>query len=90
MGGLGVGLRLTKLVGVKRGAQPEQAPEGAPLGPGPFPGGHPPQCVPLVPTTGETIKRVKPKRTTSFFSRQRSLGQGNYTVVQPADSLEQG
>ncbi|XP_044799636.1 FERM domain-containing protein 8 isoform X2 [Bubalus bubalis] len=39
---------------------------------------------------GETIKRVKPKRTTSFFSRQLSLGQGNYTVVQPADSLEQG
>ncbi|CAI9167172.1 unnamed protein product [Rangifer tarandus platyrhynchus] len=39
---------------------------------------------------GETIKRVKPKRSTSFFSRQLSLGQGSYTVVQPADSLEQG
>ncbi|KAJ1066081.1 hypothetical protein K5549_013594 [Capra hircus] len=39
---------------------------------------------------GETIKRVKPKRTTSFFSRQLSLGQGSYTVVQASDSLEQG
>ncbi|XP_003122610.2 FERM domain-containing protein 8 isoform X1 [Sus scrofa] len=39
---------------------------------------------------GEQIKRVKPKRTTSFFSRQLSLGQGSYTVVQPSDSLEQG
>uniref|UniRef100_A0A8C9M6Z1 FERM domain containing 8 n=1 Tax=Panthera tigris altaica TaxID=74533 RepID=A0A8C9M6Z1_PANTA len=39
---------------------------------------------------GEHIKRVKPKRTTSFFSRQLSVGQGSYTVVQPADSLEQG
>uniref|UniRef100_A0A8C6E597 FERM domain-containing protein 8 n=1 Tax=Moschus moschiferus TaxID=68415 RepID=A0A8C6E597_MOSMO len=40
---------------------------------------------------GETIRRVKPKRSTSFFSRQLSLGQGSYTVVQPAaDSLEQG
>ncbi|XP_012354127.2 FERM domain-containing protein 8 isoform X2 [Nomascus leucogenys] len=36
------------------------------------------------------IRRVKPKRTTSFFSRQLSLGQGSYTVVQPSDSLEQG
>lgn len=89
MGGLGVGLRLTKLVGVKRGAQPGQGPEGAPLGPGPSLGG-PPQCILLVPPTGETIKRVKPKRSTSFFSRQLSVGQGSYTVVQPADSLEQG
>ncbi|XP_058545610.1 FERM domain-containing protein 8 isoform X3 [Neofelis nebulosa] len=39
---------------------------------------------------GQQIKRVKPKRTTSFFSRQLSVGQGSYTVVQPADSLEQG
>ncbi|XP_047734544.1 FERM domain-containing protein 8 isoform X2 [Prionailurus viverrinus] len=39
---------------------------------------------------GQQIKRVKPKRTTSFFSRQLSMGQGSYTVVQPADSLEQG
>uniref|UniRef100_A0A8C3WH98 FERM domain-containing protein 8 n=1 Tax=Catagonus wagneri TaxID=51154 RepID=A0A8C3WH98_9CETA len=39
---------------------------------------------------GEQIKRVKPKRTTSFFSRQLSLGPGSYTVVQPSDSLEQG
>ncbi|XP_069874213.1 FERM domain-containing protein 8-like [Dipodomys merriami] len=38
---------------------------------------------------GKGIKRVKPKRTTSFFSRQLSLGQGSYTVVQPSDSLEQ-
>ncbi|XP_045226489.1 FERM domain-containing protein 8 isoform X5 [Macaca fascicularis] len=39
---------------------------------------------------GKGIRRVKPKRTTSFFSRQLSLGQGSYTVVQPSDSLEQG
>ncbi|XP_038309952.1 FERM domain-containing protein 8 isoform X2 [Canis lupus baileyi] len=39
---------------------------------------------------GQQIKRVKPKRTTSFFSRQLSMGQGSYTVVQPTDSLEQG
>ncbi|XP_059787961.1 FERM domain-containing protein 8 [Balaenoptera ricei] len=39
---------------------------------------------------GEQIKRVKPKRSTSFFSRQLSLGQGSYTVVQPTESLEQG
>ncbi|ELK13349.1 FERM domain-containing protein 8 isoform X1 [Pteropus alecto] len=38
---------------------------------------------------GEQIKRVKPKRTTSFFSRQLSMGQGSYTVVQPAESPEQ-
>ncbi|XP_059118555.1 FERM domain-containing protein 8 [Peromyscus eremicus] len=39
---------------------------------------------------GRGIKRVKPKRTTSFFSRQLSTSQGSYTVVQPADdSLEQ-
>ncbi|XP_008820401.1 FERM domain-containing protein 8 isoform X2 [Nannospalax galili] len=38
---------------------------------------------------GKVIKRVKPKRTTSFFSRQLSTGQGSYTVVQPTDSLEQ-
>uniref|UniRef100_A0A9L0S2M0 FERM domain-containing protein 8 n=2 Tax=Equus caballus TaxID=9796 RepID=A0A9L0S2M0_HORSE len=39
---------------------------------------------------GEKIKRVKPKRTTSFFGRQLSTSQGSYTVVQPTDSLEQG
>ncbi|XP_037695085.1 FERM domain-containing protein 8 [Choloepus didactylus] len=39
---------------------------------------------------GKEIKRVKPKRSTSFFSRQLSLGQGSYSVVQPTDSLEQG
>ncbi|XP_055987597.1 FERM domain-containing protein 8 [Sorex fumeus] len=39
---------------------------------------------------GENLKRVKPKRTTSFFSRQFSLGQGSYSVVQPADGAEQG
>ncbi|KAF6103428.1 FERM domain containing 8 [Phyllostomus discolor] len=38
---------------------------------------------------GEQIKRVKPKRTTSFFSRQLSAGHGSYTVVRPAESLEQ-
>lgn len=36
------------------------------------------------------IKRVKPKRTTSFFSRQLSSSHGSYMVVQPTDSLEQG
>ncbi|XP_012972238.1 FERM domain-containing protein 8 isoform X2 [Mesocricetus auratus] len=36
------------------------------------------------------VKRVKPKRTTSFFSRQLSSSQGSYSVVQPTDdSLEQ-
>ncbi|KAM6158921.1 FERM domain-containing protein 8 [Rhynchocyon petersi] len=39
---------------------------------------------------GKEIKRVKPKRTTSFFSRQFSVVQGSYSVVQPTDSLEQG
>ncbi|XP_010634287.1 FERM domain-containing protein 8 isoform X1 [Fukomys damarensis] len=39
---------------------------------------------------GKGIKRVKPKRSTSFFSRQLSTGQRGYTVVQPAESLEQG
>uniref|UniRef100_I3M2W7 FERM domain-containing protein 8 n=1 Tax=Ictidomys tridecemlineatus TaxID=43179 RepID=I3M2W7_ICTTR len=39
---------------------------------------------------GRGIKRVKPRRTTSFFSRQLSTSQGSYTVVQPTDSLEQG
>ncbi|XP_068922379.1 FERM domain-containing protein 8 [Petaurus breviceps papuanus] len=39
---------------------------------------------------GKEIKRVKPKRTTSFFSRQLSLGPAAYAVVQPTDSLEQG
>uniref|UniRef100_G1MGN8 FERM domain-containing protein 8 n=1 Tax=Ailuropoda melanoleuca TaxID=9646 RepID=G1MGN8_AILME len=39
---------------------------------------------------GQQIKRVKPKRTASFFSRQLSTGQGSYTAVQPTDSLEQG
>ncbi|XP_056657337.1 FERM domain-containing protein 8-like [Monodelphis domestica] len=39
---------------------------------------------------GKEIKRVKPKRTTSFFSRQLSLGPATYTAVQPADGLEQG
>ncbi|KAM9657953.1 FERM domain-containing protein 8 isoform 2-T8 [Trichechus inunguis] len=39
---------------------------------------------------GKEIKRVKPKRTTSFFSRQLSMSQGSYSVVQPTDSLEQG
>ncbi|XP_076971853.1 FERM domain-containing protein 8 [Tamandua tetradactyla] len=39
---------------------------------------------------GKEIKRVKPKRSTSFFSRQLSVSQGSYSVVQPTDSLEQG
>lgn len=41
--------------------------------------------------TGSGIKRVKPKRTTSFFSRQLSSSHGSYTVVQPNDdNPEQG
>jgi hypothetical protein len=48
------------------------------------------QRVPLFSLSGKGIKRVKPKRSTSFFSRQLSMGQGSYTVVQPTDSLEQG
>lgn len=57
-------------------------------------GCHPTQCLFtacfLSPSTGKGIKRVKPKRTTSFFSRQLSSSQGSYTVVQPTeDSLEQ-
>lgn len=48
------------------------------------------QCLFSVTLTGKGIKRVKPKRTTSFFSRQLSSSQGSYTVVQPTDnSLEQ-
>lgn len=40
---------------------------------------------------GSGIKRVKPKRTTSFFSRQLSSSHGSYTVVQPNDdNPEQG
>nr|KAF6281647.1 FERM domain containing 8 [Pipistrellus kuhlii] len=39
---------------------------------------------------GEQIRPVKPKRTTSFFSRQLSLGQGSYTVVQPGERPDQG
>ncbi|XP_043828853.1 FERM domain-containing protein 8 isoform X2 [Dromiciops gliroides] len=39
---------------------------------------------------GKEIKRVKPKRTTSFFSRQLSLGPATYSAVQPTESLEQG
>uniref|UniRef100_A0A2I3H1S6 FERM domain containing 8 n=1 Tax=Nomascus leucogenys TaxID=61853 RepID=A0A2I3H1S6_NOMLE len=46
--------------------------------------------VPSHSLAGKGIRRVKPKRTTSFFSRQLSLGQGSYTVVQSGDSLEQG
>lgn len=48
------------------------------------------KCLFSVTLTGKGIKRVKPKRTTSFFSRQLSSSQGSYTVVQPTDnSLEQ-
>ncbi|KAM8817986.1 FERM domain-containing protein 8 [Rhynchonycteris naso] len=35
---------------------------------------------------GEQIKPVKPKRTTSFFSRQLSGSQGSYRMVQAAES----
>ncbi|XP_006131691.3 FERM domain-containing protein 8 isoform X1 [Pelodiscus sinensis] len=40
---------------------------------------------------GKEIKRVKPKRTASFFSRQFSHSPTAYSAVQaPAESLEQG
>ncbi|XP_032653763.1 FERM domain-containing protein 8 isoform X5 [Chelonoidis abingdonii] len=40
---------------------------------------------------GKEIKRVKPKRTASFFTRQFSHGATSYSAVQaPAESLEQG
>ncbi|KAK6477678.1 FERM domain-containing protein 8-like [Huso huso] len=39
---------------------------------------------------GEKIKRVKPKRAASFFSRQPPSGSASYTSVQVTDSLEQG
>lgn len=52
--------------------------------------GSPPSTRSSYSFIGQQIKRVKPKRTTSFFSRQLSMGQGSYTVVQPTDSLEQG
>uniref|UniRef100_A0A8C4VU48 FERM domain-containing protein 8 n=1 Tax=Gopherus evgoodei TaxID=1825980 RepID=A0A8C4VU48_9SAUR len=40
---------------------------------------------------GKEIKRVKPKRTASFFTRQFSHGAASYSAVQaPAESLEQG
>nr|XP_042705608.1 FERM domain-containing protein 8 isoform X4 [Chrysemys picta bellii] len=40
---------------------------------------------------GKEIKRVKPKRTASFFTRQFSHGPTSYSAVQaPAESLEQG
>ena len=59
-------------------------------GAGPPSRGALPSVCPSCSPTGEQIKRVKPKRSTSFFSRQLSLGQGSYTVVQPTESLEQG
>ncbi|XP_048714360.2 FERM domain-containing protein 8 isoform X1 [Lepidochelys kempii] len=40
---------------------------------------------------GKEIKRVKPKRTASFFTRQFSHGPTSYSAVQaPVESLEQG
>lgn len=68
---------------MKRGVQPKLGF----VGPGPSREALP-QCV-SCSLTGEQIKPVKPKRTTSFFSRQLSLGQGSYTIVQPTESLEQ-
>uniref|UniRef100_H3BFW2 FERM domain-containing protein 8 n=1 Tax=Latimeria chalumnae TaxID=7897 RepID=H3BFW2_LATCH len=39
---------------------------------------------------GKEIKRVKPKRAASFFTRQVSHVRATYTAVQPTESLEQG
>ncbi|XP_069500827.1 FERM domain-containing protein 8 isoform X2 [Ambystoma mexicanum] len=39
---------------------------------------------------GTEIKRVKPKRTASFFSRQTSHGNATYSEVQMSENLEQG
>lgn len=80
----GGGTEGRKLVGMKRKAQWEPGLPGA----GPPAAALSSACSSCSPT-GEQIKRVKPKRTTSFFSRQLSMGQGSYTVVQPAESPEQ-
>lgn len=45
-------------------------------------------CVPLDPP-GKEIKRYKPKRAASFFSRQASTAAA-YSAVQVTESLEQG
>uniref|UniRef100_A0A8D0HW94 FERM domain-containing protein 8 n=1 Tax=Sphenodon punctatus TaxID=8508 RepID=A0A8D0HW94_SPHPU len=39
---------------------------------------------------GKEIKRVKPKRTASFFGRQLSHSPTTYSAMQTAESLEQG
>ncbi|KAM3824651.1 FERM domain-containing protein 8 isoform 3-T3 [Vipera latastei] len=39
---------------------------------------------------GREIKRVKPRRTTSFFGRQLSNAPTSYSAVRAADNLEQG
>ncbi|XP_061462062.1 FERM domain-containing protein 8 isoform X2 [Rhineura floridana] len=39
---------------------------------------------------GKEIKRVKPRRTTSFFGRQLSNAPTSYSAVQAAENLEQG
>lgn len=74
--GKGRGTEGRKLVGVKGRAQREPRLRGA----GP-PAAALSSACPSCPPTGEQIRRVKPKRTTSFFSRQLSMGQGSYTVV---------
>ncbi|KAK2504195.1 hypothetical protein MC885_012935 [Smutsia gigantea] len=66
---------------------PQDSMSGAPSATSALP---PPMQRPQLRRQSSVIKRVKPKRTTSFFSRQLSTSQGSYTVVQPADSLEQG
>ncbi|XP_059497565.1 FERM domain-containing protein 8 [Stegostoma tigrinum] len=39
---------------------------------------------------GKEIKRVKPKRAASFFTRQLSQGPASYTAVEVTETLEQG
>lgn len=39
---------------------------------------------------GKEIKRVKPRRTTSFFGRQLSNAPTSYSAVRAAENLEQG
>nr|XP_015194344.1 PREDICTED: FERM domain-containing protein 8 [Lepisosteus oculatus] len=40
--------------------------------------------------TRKEIKRLKPRRATSFFTRQAPASQPSYSAVQAAESLEQG
>ncbi|KAL7978326.1 hypothetical protein Chor_014865 [Crotalus horridus] len=47
-------------------------------------------CVRFFLSPGKEIKRVKPRRTTSFFGRQLSNAPTSYSAVRAAENLEQG